>query len=118
MSPESYAGSFFGLVKKILQYQNDPSARNVPRTDNTVCIPPLFVFPLKVIFILDLIAIFEVINSTRSVSSKLLCKSGQNENAHLEKHSGNGVITFLNCSAYLGSLLIFLFPVFGLIIYL
>ncbi|KAF9551531.1 hypothetical protein EC957_008200 [Mortierella hygrophila] len=41
-----------------------------------------------VVFILDLIAIFEVINSSRSVSSKLLW-----------------------------SLLIFLFPIFGLIIY-
>ncbi|KAG0302338.1 hypothetical protein BGZ97_002395 [Linnemannia gamsii] len=41
-----------------------------------------------VVFILDLIAVFEVINSSRSVSSKLLW-----------------------------SLLIFLFPIFGLIIY-
>ncbi|KAF9922336.1 hypothetical protein FBU30_007577 [Linnemannia zychae] len=41
-----------------------------------------------IVFILDLIAIFEVINSSRSVSSKLLW-----------------------------SLLIFLFPIFGLIIY-
>ncbi|KAF9347312.1 hypothetical protein BGX26_001195 [Mortierella sp. AD094] len=41
-----------------------------------------------IVFILDLIAIFEVLNSNRSVSSKLLW-----------------------------SLLIFLFPVFGIIIY-
>jgi hypothetical protein len=41
---------------------------------------------IKVILILDLIAIFEVLNSTRSVTSKLLCKLVRKMNVSPAEH--------------------------------